>query len=657
MSATRVMLVRCTLSMLLGAHAFVVPQPPCMISASDPQYRPVGLEKIGKPSPPFATFISSSSSVDATFRDLARIVTAEVGDSMEQQHHHHHHHHQRCAMAVVYFSREDEASVQDPMCHVQHDDAGEIESALARLHDSLPFVDDVIASPARAASVSQKNEEQGARNEEPAAAVTATLALFHNPGLDARPFVLHPARELGLHGDRLLQEDEIGAFVGESLETSASRHSGGEEVSHGVEAGGSSGPRGHHRTMCLAFSGGGGGAVESEPSDLCTSTLHRLNGILGDAGRRESEAGSSSSSSRCPLVSTVVAAGYPAYASVRDPGSRKRVTVAAEAVGAILTCLPDSEASLHLVHAGNDIALRGSQFRVASVSGGDIAEVVPVESKQTEAATAVPTLDGGFAGGCGAGAGDSLWQRPRWPCGVISAAEWCKQVVSASTRFEKLAMQSALGVGVLERAGPREGAAALGQAGGAPAGVARNLPAHGCLSVTEVKADESISLAHGGRGEQDDRRRGDGGSATAECGVRLGDLCDIRAIGVMAAMQAEQDAYSWLRIARLSALIQGATGDREASSATVAAAPVFQGCLTAGTRARCAPGAEAESCEELVRVAAGHGSLCPTAGMVGDAQLVSVDNVMMTCSHDVGMSSVYVCGSAGEQESSAASFV
>lgn len=504
------------------------------------------------------------------------------------------------------------------------------------------------ATPARAASASQKNQEQGPRDEQPAAAVTATLALFHSAGLDARPFVLNPARELGLHGDHLLQEDEIGAYVGESFERSRRD----EEVSHGVEAGGGD-PRGHHRTMCLAFSGGGG-TVESEPSDPCTETLHRLNGILDEAGRRES--GACSSGSRCPLVSTVAGTGYPAYASVRDPGSRERVTVAAEAVGAILTCLPDSEASLHLVHAGNDIALRGSQFRVASVWGGDIAEVVPVEPKQAEAATTAPTLDSGFAGGCGAGAGDSLWQRPRWPCDVISAAEWCKQVVSASTRFEKLAMQSALGVGVLRRAGAREGAAALGHAGGAPAaGVARNLPAHGCLSVTEVKADESISLERSDRGEQDDGRRGDGGSAAAECSVRPGDLCDIRAIGVMAAMQAEQDAYSWLRIARLSALIQGTTGDNEASSATAAAAPAFQGCLTAGTRARCAPGAEAESCEELVRVAAGHGSLCPTAGMVSDAQLVSVDNVMMTCSSDVGMASVYVCGGAGEQESSVVS--
>ncbi|CAM9529154.1 unnamed protein product [Ectocarpus fasciculatus] len=639
MIATRVMLVRCALFMFLRADAFVVPHAPCMISASDPQYRPVGLDKIGEPAPPFATFTSSSSSVDATFRGLARIVTAEVGDSMSQQQQLQQQ--QRCAMAVVYFSREDEASPQDPMRHVLRDDAGEIESALARLHDSLPFVNDVIASPTRAASASQNNQEQGARDEEPAAAVTATLALFHSPGLDARPFVLHPAREIGLHGDRLLQEHEIGAYVGESLESSTSRHDGG-------------GPRGHHSTMCLAFSGGGGGgAVEPEPSDPPgTSTLHRLNGILGDAARRES--GGSSSRSRCPLVSNVAAAGYPAYASVRDPGSRERVTVAAEAVGAILTCLPDSEASLHLVHAGNDIALRGSQFRVASVWGGEIAEVVPVEgSKQAAAATTAPTLDGGFAGGCGEGAGDSLWQRPRWPCGVISAAEWCKQVVSASTRFEKLAMQSALGVGVLRRAGAREGGTALGHAGGARAGVARNLPAHGCLSVTEVKADESISL--------DDGRRGGGGGGSAavaaECSVRPGDLCDIRAIGVMAAMQAEENAYSWLRIARLSALIQGTTSDSDASSATAAAAPAFQGCLTAGTRARCTPGAEAESCEELVRVAAGHGSLCPTAGMVGDAQLVSVDNEMMTCSSDVGMASVYVCGGAGEQESSVASSV
>lgn len=122
------------------ADAFV-PQAPSMSSAPDSQYRPARLEKTGPPSP-FSTFSSSGSSIDAAFRALGRIVCDEVGEEIEQQQE------GRCAMGVVFFSRGERVDVpQDPLRHIPEEDAGGVESALARLHDSLPFIDDIIGEP------------------------------------------------------------------------------------------------------------------------------------------------------------------------------------------------------------------------------------------------------------------------------------------------------------------------------------------------------------------------------------------------------------------------------------------------------------------------------------------------------------------------------
>lgn len=402
----------------------------------------------------------------------------------------------------------------------------------------------------------------------------------------------------------------------------------------------------------------------------------------------------------------------------------------------------NSSPSFHLVHAGEHSALDGSQFRIERMVGNAITHVVPVSSPSSGGRDLGAGDGGDGTSSSGAGfdrsspwGGDVAGGGFSHSCGALSASEWCRQVVSSTSLHEKLAMQRGLGVGVLERTQQKAAATTRRRMA---RGVMRCRPAHACFEVTEVletgggllvssssAGASTVAATSGGGG--DGVHAGDittatgapgatdhecceehdniGSSSSSSCeaarfpppssacvptpatpvasGPREGDLCDFRAIGgTLAAMQAEQDAYTWLRASRLSALLQQRPSSNEAVGVTglgrgSGSSPTtessgssgggggggnssrIQGCFVASAGSRVVQGLEGEGCEECVRVASRNsGGSCPTVGLVSDLQLISVDNEVLVNSSSCsaassnggssgggcGLAGVYVCG-------------
>lgn len=483
------------------------------------------------------------------------------------------------------------------------------------------------ASPARATSASQHGDEE--RRTKPG--FTTSVTLINNPDVKVDTFVLPPAPDRS-YSSSLLREADIRGNVIRALERSTAP----------PEARPSSYPTpsepDQFETICLAFgadvdAGKEVGGIHGDEGNPCVSQLHRLNRLLREGGSRVGGGGASLQqcprANRCPLVASVTSAMGGVFVSRRDEETDECSAVTGGVVGAILSGGRDSSASFQLAHAGKHAALRGSQFRIRRMEDGKIVEVMPVLPMEGHSSSSVAAADR---------ADDpSNWPRPRCD-GAVSAAEWCKHAVAFSTRFEKMAMQSALGVGVLKRMGVDDqhlvddGGSMSGnvsmRAVPAPVGVIPCLPAQSCFDIEEVELDGSLRVSQGA-------------PPTGE--LRVGDLCDFRAVGPLAAMQAEQDAYSWLHTSRISAAFRSGWDDDSSQKCGASRAPVVQGCLVASAGARFAGGFEQEGCHDVVSAASGHGG-CPTVGIVSDLQLVSVDNTMATCSSNTGFAGVYVCG-------------
>ncbi len=381
--------------------------------------------------------------------------------------------------------------------------------------------------------------------------------------------------------------------------------------------------------VCLAFgadAGAGAGGRDWDDVDVSLSQLRRLNSLLRGSGGSGVNGGASHHPgvSRCPLVGSVTCASGGVFVSRRDDDSGECSAVSGSVVGAILSGGRDSSTSFQLVHAGKHAALRGSQFRIAHMKGGNIAEVVPVQpvkASPSSSAAIISSTDDVYD-----------WPRPRCVGAVLSAAEWCKHAVSSATLFEKMATQSTLGIGILERTSAEHGEICP-DFQSAPLGVMPCLPAQSFFDVREVEPDGSLRLS-------DEAQLGQ---------LRVGDLCDFRAVGALASLQAEQDAYAWLHASRISAAMRrrGDSGGQLGDASQEA--PVVQGCLVASARARFPEGFEDDGCQEAVMAASGPGGL-PTVGIVSDLQLVSMDNTMFTCSSNAGFAGVYIYGSTLGQE-------
>lgn len=464
------------------------------------------------------------------------------------------------------------------------------------------------ASPTRAISTSQHGEEEQGTPE----GFTATLTLINNPDVKVDTFVLSPSPDQSVPSS--LREERIEPHLVRALERSAAGTT--EQSSSTCQA--PTEPD-QFEAVCLAF-----GAETADPVgepdcddvDASISQLHKLNSMLRGGGR---------GAGRCPLVGSVTCAPGGVFVSRRDEDSGECAAISGGVVGAILSGGRDSSTSFQLVHAGKHAALRGSQFRITHMRGGNIAEVVPVQPYEASASSSSPSIISSTNDGYS-------WPRPRCIGAALSAAEWCKQAVSSATLFEKMAMQSALGIGLLERRTRAGDGEVCPDFQPAPLGVMPCLPAQSCFDVQEVEPDGSLRL-----------------SEEAELGqLRAGDLCDFRAVGALASLQAEQDAYAWLHASRISSAIRR-RGDISEQCGAASEPSVIQGCLVASARARFPGGFEGEGCEEVVTAASGPGGL-PTVGIVSDVQLVSVDNTMMTCSSNAGFAGVYVCGSSFAQE-------
>lgn len=203
------------------------------------------------------------------------------------------------------------------------------------------------------------------------------------------------------------------------------------------------------------------------------------------------------------------------------------------------------------------------------------------------------------------------------------AASWCRDSVLSSTFFEKLAVQTSLGVGILRRTDTtttipsHESDASSTLQTPAPieppaGGLVPVFPAATCIHISEVDPERGLlrlaSVPHWHLASPRSASEGDGSQAVPASrgetstqhaaggccsalpvsslgSLRPGDLCDFRAVGPMATMQAERDAYAWFHASRLSARI---------SSSTSSAAPPpamehggIQGCFAAGAASRC----------------------------------------------------------------------
>lgn len=488
------------------------------------------------------------------------------------------------------------------------------------------------ASPARATSASQHDDEEQRTQE----GFTASVTLINNPDVKVDTFVLPPAPDHSFSSS-LLREAEIRSNAVRALE----RSTASTEASPSLYSTRSEPDQ--FEAICLAFGADAtagrkpvcNGDDDDADVNPCISQLHRLNSLLREGGSRAADDVSSRCprANRCPLVASVSSAKGGVFVSRRDEETDECSAVTGGIVGAILSGGCDTATSFQLVHAGKHAALRGSQFRIKNMDGGKITEVMPVLSSEGSSPSATAA----------AGQADdpSSWPRPRCD-GAVSAAEWCKHAVTCSTRFEKMAMQSALGVGVLKRMGVDDqhlfdhgGSMSDNLSTGAPpapVGVMPCLPAQSCFDIQEVELDGSLRVSQG----------------TPAGELRVGDLCDFRAVGPLAAMQAEQDAYAWWHASRISAAIRPGW-DEHTRQAGASCAPAVQGCLVASAGARFAGGFEQEGCRDVVSAASGHGG-CPTVGIVSDVQLVSVDNTMVTCSSNAGLAGVYLCGTEPELE-------
>lgn len=428
--------------------------------------------------------------------------------------------------------------------------------------------------------------------------MTVTLALIDNPHLEVYPYVINPQSNPAGEAARL-REDAIGIHVREALEHNACRES----------------IAGQYSTICMVFAGGRREGKEGgKPLNGSTSSIElvkRLNSVIRRArcqSKPRNQIGES-----CPLVTSFTDTGAATFLSVRQGATGEIVTLTADAVGAVLSCRADSKSFFQLVHAGRHIPLGGSQFRIKRMQGDDIVEVMPVQSP----ALGDPhvTVDGTY---------------PRCGEGAVTAAEWCRKVVTSSTCFEKMAIQSALGVGVLVRMSGSSDCSRC-EAARESSGLVRCYPAKACFEVVEVSHDGLLRVA---------------GRSTGQ--LRAGDLCDFRGIGELAGIQAESDAYTWFRLERLAASIRRVGCDHVEKGDELQPASLFpeiQGCLVAGAGPRFVPRSEGDGCVEIVRKAAGHGA-CAAIGLFCDVHRVSVDNEEMTCPDSIGSTTVYICSGA-----------
>lgn len=428
--------------------------------------------------------------------------------------------------------------------------------------------------------------------------MTVTLALINNPHLEVYPYVINPQSNLAGEAARL-REDAIGIHVREALEHNACRES----------------IAGQYSTICMVFAGGRGEGKEGgKPLNRPTSSVELVDRLNNAVRRARCQSKSRNQIGKsCPLVTSFTDTGAATFLSVRQGATGEIVTLAADAVGAVLSCRADSKCFFQLVHAGRHIPLGGSQFRIKRMQGSDIVEVMPVQSP----AMADPH--------------ETSWLHPRCGEGAVTAAEWCRQVVTSSTCFEKMAIQSALGVGVLVRMSGN-GDCSRCEAARESSGLIRCYPAEACFEVAEVSHDGLLRVA--------------GRSKTGQ--LRAGDLCDFRAIGELAAIQAESDAYTWFGLARLAASIRRVGCDlveKGGESQPASLFPEVQGCLVAGAGPRFVPRSEGDGCVEIVRKAAGRGA-CAAIGLFCDVHRVSVDNEEMTCPDSIGSTTVYICSEA-----------
>lgn len=195
----------------------------------------------------------------------------------------------------------------------------------------------------------------------------------------------------------------------------------------------------------------------------------------------------------------------------------------------------------------------------------------------------------------------------------MNAAGWCRNSLMSATLFEKLAVQTSLGVGILHRMGtttttsftstPTVAGRDINDTPPHPqpaersAGVVPLYPAETCIPVSEVEPEQGLMRlgyqlpqrpTEVGMDEAkrafsrhphlcNDGIEGEvtplGSECESEAGGRLvsascplaplrpGDLCDFRAVGAMAVMQAERDAYTWFHASRLSARLLSSVGD------------------------------------------------------------------------------------------------
>lgn len=524
------------------------------------------------------------------------------------------------------------------------------------------------ASPALATATSEHgygNSQGGTTDASDSPACSATLILINNPDLKVTPFVLgedFASTDVAItdrESSLLRKDDAIEDAVARALEQRASSCDDGVT---GNGSGGASSPVGQFGSICLAF---GGGSSADGGNAECMSQLRRLNAILRRArptsgtnvvidggGSGSGSVGSVGECKRCPLVAsaTMTDAGDETIVSTWDERRGTFRTAAGAVVGALVSASPESTTTaFQLVHAGDHVPLRGSQFRIKRMQGGDIVEVMPVRPLTADE-----------------------HMRPRCGDGAIAAADWCRDAVVASTWFEKLAMQSALGVGVLRRVNHdsrTRNCHILSKEALHQEGVIPYFPADACIGIAEVETGGSLLLTPPCSGDTLAEHvhpsgftwRGGAATAGAEAaattvkGLRPGDLCDFRAIGSLATIQAEHDAYAWLHAARLSASILRPASSNEngdpsgaGDSTTTSSSGVqgIQGCFSAGAASRFGREYVQEGCDGVASAAAEHGG-CPAVGIVPGMQIVSVDNEMVTCSTNACLASVYVCGQVG----------
>lgn len=363
---------------------------------------------------------------------------------------------------------------------------------------------------------------------------------------------------------------------------------------------------GQYEAVCLAF------GAESAGSDLCTSGLSHLNSLLHEARQAVGMSGAQ----RCPLMACTTTVTCPVLISTHDKDQGSPAVASAAIAGAIVTCRQGM--CFHILHPGGHAPLHDTQFQITRMQGGNIAEVKP--------------------------AGCSVARRRPSCTGTMSAADWCRACIASATTFEKMAIQRALGVGLLRRAcsaeddEEKECSAGEQQHFEDPDSRA---PAEACFSIREVDDYGCVHLMHtvdkaifdhvqhcldvNNRGER----------RYAQRRLQAGDVCDIRAVGSLAAVQAEDDAFACFRSARLRLSLE--TG-RVPSSA----AQSIKGCLATAAMTRFGGCSTREACASIMDRAARAGE-CAVAGAVVSKQVVSVDNRSLACDANTCLATLFVC--------------